>query len=258
MKISCPVCYDDNANCWWSSDSNGSTYTWITWHHSCAHCGYSVNKVEQFMYNAEDVEKCTIVGHNPASPNGHGERTVNHALNLGINNKSNDRQTESLLTEIEKLKSQLNELQLFDQRSITHGGVFISHAHEDKDIVGLIIQKFTSDGINYWVDEKDLLVGQVMDKAISEGIQKSWLFLIILTESSVSSKWVERELDEASHEEVSGGKIIMPVVAKGLKAANLPPRLRRKYCVDLSTDFVGGYEKLKASIQSYMKSRRAA
>lgn len=133
------------------------------------------------------------------------------------------------------------------------GTVFVSYSHKDRDIVDTILSRFESDGIDYWIDYEEMLIGQVIDREISEAIQKSWLFLIVLTPNSISSKWVERELDEASHEEVERGKIILPVVAKGLRSADLPPRIRRKFCADLSDDFESGYAKLKHSIRSYLK-----
>jgi hypothetical protein len=86
---------------------------------------------------------------------------------------------------------------MFRERAVNGGGVFISHSHADKDIVTELIHRFEKDSINYWLDDKELLVGQVIDKAVSAGIQENWLFLILLTPTSVRSAWVERELDEA-------------------------------------------------------------
>ncbi|MBI5933450.1 MAG: toll/interleukin-1 receptor domain-containing protein [Chloroflexi bacterium] len=131
-------------------------------------------------------------------------------------------------------------------------GVFISYSHADKEIVNSLTQRFEKDSIHYWLDEKELLIGDVIDKAISIGIQKSQLFIIVLSPISINSKWVEREFDEASHEEVEGKKIILPVVVKNLTPDKLPPRIRRKLFVDLSSDFDGGYQKLKKSILTYM------
>jgi uncharacterized protein YjbI with pentapeptide repeats len=159
-----------------------------------------------------------------------------------------------LSNEITELKKRLNELEIFSYEASNSGGIFISHSHTDKDVVSHLTSRFDKKGIQYWLDEKEMLVGQVIDKAISEGIQKSWLFLILLTPSSITSKWVEREFDEASHEEVEGGKIILPVIAKGLKIESLPPRIRRKLCVDLTTDYDRGYEKLEKSILTYLKN----
>jgi len=150
------------------------------------------------------------------------------------------------------IKSLVKKLSDYETRTKKEGGVFISYSHSDKDLVYALSQRFDEDAINYWLDDKDLLVGEVIDKAISDGIQKSSMFVIILSPSSIKSKWVEREFDEASYEEIEGKKKILPVIAGGLKANRLPPRIRRKLFVDLSSDFEGGYKKLRKSILAYM------
>jgi hypothetical protein len=88
----------------------------------------------------------------------------------------------------------LRELAEFDRQSDIAGGVFISYSHNDKDVVDVLANRLAADQINYWLDEKDLFVGDVVDKAISKGIQESLLFIIVLTPTSISSRWVEREI----------------------------------------------------------------
>ncbi|HNB41306.1 MAG TPA: TIR domain-containing protein [Anaerolineales bacterium] len=158
-----------------------------------------------------------------------------------------------LQSEIQELQRRLHELEAFEKRSTQDGGVFISYSHADKDFVNEIVKEFETDKINYWLDDKDLFIGQVIDKAISDGIQKSWIFITVLSPSSVNSRWVEREFDEASHEEVEGRKIILPVVCNNLPADKVPARIRRKLYVDLSKDFPSGYQKLKKSILHYLE-----
>lgn len=167
--------------------------------------------------------------------------------------EDNEEKISELQIEIRELQTRLAELQDFENRSEKEGGVFVSYSHSDKDIVQEIVRRFESDGINYWLDDKDLLVGQVIDKAISEGIQKNWLFLIVLSPSSIRSKWVQREFDEASHEEVEGNKTILPVVCGGLERQEIPTRIRRKFYTDMSRNFETGYEKLKRSILFYLQ-----
>jgi hypothetical protein len=65
----------------------------------------------------------------------------------------------------------LRDLAEFDQQSNMAGGVFISYSHDDKDVIETLAYRLTVDRINYWLDEKDLFVGDVVDKAISKGIQ---------------------------------------------------------------------------------------
>lgn len=150
---------------------------------------------------------------------------------------------------IEEIKNRLKEFETLIKKE---GGVFISYSHADKEIVSTLVAHFEQDSINYWLDDKDLLVGEVIDKAISEGIQRSRLFIIVLSPSSIKSNWVEREFDEASYEEIEGRKIILPVTVSGLKVNKLPPRIRRKLFVNLGEDFESGYIKLRKSILTYM------
>jgi hypothetical protein len=149
----------------------------------------------------------------------------------------------------------LRELAEFDRQSNISGGVFISYSHDDKDIVDALAHRLAADQINYWLDEKDLFVGDVVDKAISRGIQESLLFIIVLTPTSISSKWVERELDEAAHAESEGLKIILPIVAKDLSPEQIPARLRRKLYVDVSKSFDDGYARLTRSIHHHLRSQ---
>ena len=145
-----------------------------------------------------------------------------------------------ILQQADQLREQaarLHELALFEQKSETVGGVFISYSHRDGDVVDALARRFEEERINYWRDEKDLLIGDVLDKSISKGIQESRLFLIVLTPTSIASRWVARELDEAAHEASEGNKIVLPVVAKGLLAEQIPARLRRQVYVDLSKNF---------------------
>jgi hypothetical protein len=154
------------------------------------------------------------------------------------------------------VQDRLNKLIDFEEKSSKgEPGVFISYSHSDGDIVEKIRSTFDIDKINYWLDDKDILIGQVIDKAISEGIQRCWIFIVILTPTSIKSKWVEREFDEASHEEIEGDKIIIPVIAKGLEIKNLPARIRRKNCANISNNFAEGYTKIKESIFTYIKER---
>jgi len=154
--------------------------------------------------------------------------------------------------------TRLDQLADFEQQSelAGGGGVFISYSHSDADVVDAIAARFDQDGINYWRDDKDLLVGEVIDDAISRGIQRSALFLVVLTPNSITSRWTARELDEAAHEEVEGGKVILPVLAKNLKSSDVPPKLRRKLHVDLSGgQFETGYARLHKSIRVHLLRR---
>ncbi len=252
MNIHCPVCGDDNATCSWSADSDGASWTWITWSHYCAHCGYSVKKVTQDAYNHEDVENCQLPDHRPAFPDRPGgKHDVVHALNRNINKPT------ELAQRIVELQDRLRQLDLFETRARRTGGVFVSYSHADRAFVDQLVSRLENDKINVWRDEKEILIGDVIDRAVSEGIQQSWIFLIVVTPHSVTSRWVARELDEASHEEVEGRKIVLPVVAEGLDLAQFLARVRRKKCAVFGVDFETPYTALKVSILAHLKTHAA-
>lgn len=158
-----------------------------------------------------------------------------------------------LAGELESLQERLRELEARESTSSVEGGIFISYCHADKRFVDDLTSRLANDKVLFWRDEKDLLVGEVVDAAISRGIQASALFLIVLSRSSLNSSWVNRELDEAAHEATEGRKILLPVLAAGLTIKELPPRIRRFKCADFNASFDNAYSLLLKSIHARLK-----
>lgn len=154
-----------------------------------------------------------------------------------------------LASELASLQARLRDLEVFEAKGLEGGTVFISYSHSDKKFVDRLAAHLSRDGITFWLDEKEILVGDIIDRAISEGIQKNSLFLVVLTPTSITSKWVQRELDEAAHEAVEGGKIILPIVAKGLGIGDVPARVRRWRCANFNEGFDASYSALLRSIK---------
>jgi hypothetical protein len=132
--------------------------------------------------------------------------------------------------------------------------VFVCYSHKDSSFVQRLLARFDDDGIAYWIDQKDLLVGQEIDGTISRAIQRHALFLLVLSRTSVESPWVRRELDEAAHEGVEGRKLLLPVVMEGLPLDEVPPRVRRFVCADFNQGFDVPYAYLKRSIEQHLHS----
>jgi hypothetical protein len=132
--------------------------------------------------------------------------------------------------------------------------VFVSYAHFDSPFVDVLASRLEGDGVVVWRDNNEILVGDEIDRAVSAGIQANRLFLIVLTPNSIESDWVARELAEAAHEAVSGGKVILPVLTGGLLPETLPPSIRRRKVVTFASDFEEPYRFLLRSIQE--QSRR--
>jgi hypothetical protein len=132
-------------------------------------------------------------------------------------------------------------------------GVFVSYSHADRSFVDQLTRRFEFDQIDFWRDEKDLLVGDVIDRTISAGIQSHALFLLVLSPASIASKWVNRELDEAAHEVAEGRKLLLALLTGGLTVDEAPPRVRRFRCADFNTDFPRAHLELKTAITVHLQ-----
>ncbi|OGI20773.1 MAG: hypothetical protein A3B68_09565 [Candidatus Melainabacteria bacterium RIFCSPHIGHO2_02_FULL_34_12] len=91
--------------------------------------------------------------------------------------------------------------------------VFISYSSKDKEFVEHLTNKLKKDNIDYWLDEKDLNIGDVLIEEISAGIMKSEYVAIIISENSNKSNWVKKELSIAINREVNEGKkVVLPII----------------------------------------------
>lgn len=158
-----------------------------------------------------------------------------------------------LAGELDALQKRLREIEAREVTSTAAAGVFVSYSHADTVFVDELTTRFASDHIDFWRDEKDLLVGEVIDAAISRGIQMNTLFLVVLSPSSIHSSWVQRELDEAAHEATDGHKILLPILACGLELSAVPARIRRFKCADFTSGFEKPYALLTKSIHAHLR-----
>ncbi len=101
--------------------------------------------------------------------------------------------------------AQITDLQyaIFDLRAskpMFLGGVFISYSHENSPFVDKMRKLLMDKGANVWLDRHDMLAGDVQ-KQIDRAIQRNDIVLLVLSEASVNSDWVEHELEMARKKE---------------------------------------------------------
>jgi uncharacterized protein YjbI with pentapeptide repeats len=95
------------------------------------------------------------------------------------------------------------QIQIFDKR--THGplfiaGVFISYSHADSDFVDRIHKRLQASGFPVWLDRHDLLAGD-LQKQVARAIRLQDVVVLVLSENSIRSDWVENELEMARNKE---------------------------------------------------------
>jgi len=123
--------------------------------------------------------------------------------------------------------------------------VFLSHSKKDKEFIERIANDLRASGIDVWYDEWEIPPGESIRKKIFEdGITSCDLFFVYLTENSIPSYWVKRELDGAFiHEiEMKNSFMILYVnkddnrekLSLDLKALNIPSLNSENYLTPFS------------------------
>lgn len=89
--------------------------------------------------------------------------------------------------------------------------LFLCHSTEDKSFARRIGNDLRSFNLNVWIDEAEIKVGDSLIEKISAGIESVQYMLAIISANSVSSNWVQKELNIALTKEIKGRKIkILP------------------------------------------------
>jgi len=84
---------------------------------------------------------------------------------------------------------------------------FISYSSKDRDFAERLHQELQESGVRCWFAPEDLRVGDKFPDRIEESIRLYDKLVLILSESSISSGWVEREVEAALEKEDTTGRL---------------------------------------------------
>jgi hypothetical protein len=93
--------------------------------------------------------------------------------------------------------------------------IFLSHNSKDKRFVKRLGRYLSENGVKVWIDEAEIKVGDSLIHKISEGIKDMDFLGVILTPNSISSNWVQKELEIAITLEIDNRHIkVLPILYK--------------------------------------------
>jgi hypothetical protein len=124
--------------------------------------------------------------------------------------------------------------------------VFVSHASEDARIASRVAMGLKAFDYNAWYDDWELTLGDSIVERIEAAISATDVLLVLLSNSSVSSKWVRKELSAGLAKQLSGkGVMVIPVLVSDCE---IPGLLADTKYVDLRGDFEPGFRQLAAAL----------
>lgn len=132
--------------------------------------------------------------------------------------------------------------------------VFISHSTQDKPFVRRLVEDLKRFDLKIWFDERELAIGDSIVSGISNGLKDTDYLVVVLSKSSVRSKWVQAELNAALINELSDkGTFILPAL---IEDCVLPSLLRDRKYADFRSDYDRGLTSLIEVFEEENKSAK--
>lgn len=75
--------------------------------------------------------------------------------------------------------------------------VFISHSHTDRESIRELVDELAREGHQVWYDEAELEPGDNFAAKVGKAIESAQAMIVVLSEESSKSPWVQREIDYA-------------------------------------------------------------
>ena len=145
---------------------------------------------------------------------------------------------------------------------------FISYSHEDKEFAKRLHDDLQGRGIRCWLDDHQLLPGDKVQDQIDKGIRLWDKVLLLASEHSMTSNWVNKELTKAFAKEerlsTQHGKEILALVPLNLDGYLMSDECQHPWKDDINeryasdfTNWKTDYEDYKRQLEKLVKALRA-
>jgi hypothetical protein len=133
------------------------------------------------------------------------------------------------------------------KRDATRRVAFLSHSSKDKPFIRQLAGDLVANGVAVWLDEQRIRVGDSIPERIAQGLAESDYFLIGVSQQSVESEWVKKELNNALIKEIERRKVhVLPLK---LDDSPMPDIIRDKKYADFSKSYKSGLSELLVALR---------
>ncbi|MEK6411112.1 MAG: toll/interleukin-1 receptor domain-containing protein [Acidobacteriota bacterium] len=134
--------------------------------------------------------------------------------------KLSNQEIRGLLDSIQSLRA---------DRPLQVNRLFISYSHLDSPFVDKMEQELNNAGIRFWRDDHHATAGR-LEKQVDKAIHDNPIFLLVLSNNSVKSDWVQHEVRLARELELESGRDVLCPIAldQSWKTCKWPERLKEQ------------------------------
>lgn len=129
--------------------------------------------------------------------------------------------------EINNIQYRIHDIRV--RRAFQINPLFISYSHSDGAFVDAVERLLVEQGIRFWRDVHHAVAGR-LERQIDQAIHINDIVLLVLSEQSTNSDWVEHEVRKAREKEKKTGKdALCPVrIDDSWRTCRWPKRLREQ------------------------------
>jgi hypothetical protein len=132
--------------------------------------------------------------------------------------------------------------------------VFISHVSQDKEFARRLAKGLQDAGIEVWLDEFEIKIGDNLIQRINEGLEACDYIIAVISRNYINSQWTRQELNAFAMREVSDNKsTIIPLL---IEDCEIPVFLRDKVYADFRSDFDEPLKQIIKALKAKQKPRR--
>lgn len=142
-----------------------------------------------------------------------------------------------------------------DAKPVDGPTVFVSYAHADQEFVRRIEAFLKRRGVEVWLDERSAAPGDFLTSAIGAGLANASAVVVVLSQASVASRWVQYEIDTVFPRVVNGECRLVPLL---IDAVAVPPKLSGLIYADFRTSRQAGYQGLAHGLGVEFRTKRRA
>jgi hypothetical protein len=125
--------------------------------------------------------------------------------------------------------------------------IFISYSFADKAVVDQLVASLKEDGHRIWMDALQLKPGDNISAKIEEGLDQAEAFLVVISQNSFQSPWVQREFAAIALQQIA--KRERRVIPIKIDDSAVPSYLADRVYVDLSKDVEQGLRLLREALR---------